>query len=1637
MYQLLPELAGNTRVYLDDDTIANVIAGIQYPNPTGTKMHAVGEAYRSRTINRIAGNVAANTDRNRFVLQTEFAVSEKITLTTGVTDILVSGRYYVQDFLNGAADVPVYATPVDVNGTPIPVTVVDIEAYDDFVGGWVSVPLNSTPIVIVDTNPVTSMTVNSVVATTVLSLFSRAAAGDHCVLVGGVNAGTYLVDRIAGNELFLTNVDGEPLQQLSGQAGFDTSDPPTDCQVISNGHFITNPTVYFSASIPAGINFLLLSRSARIGDTVISLPGTESTFPDSAGGGALSDTLQTAYNAGNTIALAASTNLSIAVPPANPGGFEITGASGYFNVGANDSSGNVTHIAASATTSVFMSSGLVGATIISAGSAGMALGAVEGGFISVTTHAGVATDSGYIVVQTGGEGLVQTGFDSGALTLGTGSFASGIHNSGPVNILSGNALSPTGDSGELSVKTGDVNTGQSGSLFLSTGAAFIEGPTGDADLFSGDAENGDSGAVNIATGNVSGGLDPHNSGSILLRTGNASVVSADRRSGNVRILTGSGRSGTGYFEVLTGSITSPTPGGPSGPILFETGEAHGVPNASGGFHVAIGRSFDDRAGDITFRLGQGAPNSHFFIQDPLGGTIASWTTASPNTMYLDASLEFERGVQNYNRLILPYTDDFRGVAGCLRFDGTTLELYTGTAWDPVVLGSGVSVTRQDAYEAGGTVSATSAFGSVVTDIEDVGFIVKTPKDHKIEFIDIGGGNGAFALNSASADMLSEGAFDIKAGGDITIQSFGGSVIMSGLVGMTDGGADFSTDPNNVLVLPSTSATTPPPGSLGYDGTDVQVYDGAGWVTIGGSGGGAEGDMQAVYDNGATVLMTEADDVVYTMPVTPGPVAFRIEGTEKGRFIVQGDTLGGMHYIEMMANRFNLEAYEAEGFRVASSDRTTGVIPSGEFRVSTGDITGTSTAGSGLLVLESGTVAGPGNSGIVRIETGATELGTPGGINIKTGDVGAGGTTGGDITLETGAAIDAPSGDLVFTVGNSTNNDSGDIEFNLGTPGFGQTVGSFFVNDPSSIPIMEVGMGSPYRRVHMRGSIEFDRVIATPDSDYRLVLPYTENDRGVEGALRYSTQLEFHDGAIWQPVGGGGVATLQSAYDLGNTIGMTAGQDIEITAGLAGVGTVFDCAGTDYLQIVSTTGNELGLLAELENAVISVQATGMLLRSLSATTTDPSGGIGIWTGSTVDGVSGVMDVHAGNTVNGTAGSIGIYSGVASGSGIDGFLQLGVYSKQDMLSFAPAGVTLDATMTVTDTGGSVVFTRNVAGDGIFVLPETSTTPAPTGALRYTGVAVEVYTGASWVSVGAAGTTDLQNAYDTGRVINISAATGILTINLDPASATNPLEINGITTHFSLTSAVNGEIDLLEVLTLGGIVEQTTARNDGTTSGNITIRTGPGIGGGSSSGTLSFETAASLDGDTGEVILTSGNASGTAKISGDVIVRSGTATLGTPGDVKIETSGLVQIIDGSALSVDTGYRRGTWEIYRYDYAYETITQYDAVCLVYDVVDDRLEVAVASAVAHSGEFLGIALAAAVAGDPVYIIVAGKDVPIRTNESWLTSDYGNPCYLSQVNLGRLIKGVPVTPGQWITRVGLITDVNKVTLKSFEPKEIL
>jgi hypothetical protein len=200
-------------------------------------------------------------------------------------------------------------------------------------------------------------------------------------------------------------------------------------------------------------------------------------------------------------------------------------------------------------------------------------------FTQTTTTVG----SGSVFVETGNQAGV--GFDSGSLRLKTGdNTVSGNSNfSGLISIATGNNVG-LGGTGSTVISTGSVSnvssTSTTGAVALSSGNNAGTSPTGSVTGTTGDnTGSGGSGQAFLRTGNTESGA----SGSIDLTSGSVIGVGAASDSGEIDIISGSitdatSTGNTGIISIDTGDNAG---SGPSGDIIINSGNT----TAAGGTGV--------------------------------------------------------------------------------------------------------------------------------------------------------------------------------------------------------------------------------------------------------------------------------------------------------------------------------------------------------------------------------------------------------------------------------------------------------------------------------------------------------------------------------------------------------------------------------------------------------------------------------------------------------------------------------------------------------------------------------------------------------------------------------------------------------------------------------------------------------------------------------------------------------------------------------------------------------------------------------------------------------------------------------------------------------------------------------------------
>ena len=212
------------------------------------------------------------------------------------------------------------------------------------------------------------------------------------------------------------------------------------------------------------------------------------------------------------------------------------------------------------------------------------------GQVDLTTGNSVAQNTGEINLTTGNSTSPSSSGLSGNITLATGT--SGTEDSGTISITTGEA---GGDSGAISIKTGytPTNTKDSGAITIATGGAEdgsgnpIDGTASD------EARSGD---ITLRTGNTF----TENSGNVILNTGSALDNGSD--SGAIQLATGAVGSGTaGGITISSGTATT----GISGPVILSSGSATGAGGNSNIVMITTGSSQTGSYGTGPILVGTG------------------------------------------------------------------------------------------------------------------------------------------------------------------------------------------------------------------------------------------------------------------------------------------------------------------------------------------------------------------------------------------------------------------------------------------------------------------------------------------------------------------------------------------------------------------------------------------------------------------------------------------------------------------------------------------------------------------------------------------------------------------------------------------------------------------------------------------------------------------------------------------------------------------------------------------------------------------------------------------------------------------------------------------------------------------------
>ena len=530
-------------------------------------------------------------------------------------------------------------------------------------------------------------------------LFSAGSAD-----VAGGNAGTIALQGassysagIASNIVLQTG----NAQSVAGTAGdlylilgrADTSGVAGHVRIVGDTGTLENPELRLYELPSAGGNYTGFTSPLSLASNIVyTLPSTapnDGDFLNSASGTTLQwvpssslVSLQSAYDGGNTIAVAADGAESIQITSAdNPNSaFQINVADNATTRTAIELHGG-SGVTTDSLMKLYAGTGFNGA-------------GTEMGYLGYST-AGIAAmllagandapgdTVGMSVALLGG----QTNTGNGGLVLLIGGPASGLGTGGDINILGGDAITPGATTGQATLGGGTDSSGSPGGFIVCTG-----GVSGEVQLNT--STSTDAGDIDITTGSATGA--GNQGGSVVVTTGNSSVDSAGgdftatlgsgggtARGGDFVVTAGStGSTGTGGTVSLTAGAST---AGTAGPVNV-TGGGGGTTGTGGLVAIAggAGGASSGTGGAVTVTGGLGAT---------FGGAVTVTAGAATNG---DAGITY---------IVGGASTGLSGEGGDVRIDGgqgTTqggaVEVTGGTSEEfggPIVIESGAATVNGD------------------------------------------------------------------------------------------------------------------------------------------------------------------------------------------------------------------------------------------------------------------------------------------------------------------------------------------------------------------------------------------------------------------------------------------------------------------------------------------------------------------------------------------------------------------------------------------------------------------------------------------------------------------------------------------------------------------------------------------------------------------------------------------------------------------------------------------------------------------------------------------------------------------------------------------------------------------------------
>lgn len=889
------------------------------------------------------------------------------------------------------------------------------------------------------------------------------------------------------------------------------------------------------------------------------------------------------------------------------------------------------------------------------------------------------------------------------------------------------------------------------------------------------------------------------------------------------------------------------------------------------------------------------------------------------------------------------------------FEVATGSSTTGLTFYDLITTNTLSVTLQQAYVAGNTITTDATEGDVVVAGSEQLLVTATGG------VDI---DTVFDFDGTSFDVLMTGSngfsIDGTAASNVTVTA--GTLTLSSV---TSGDVDVtSADAVNVTAGNEAAAagndvniTAGDGGGASNDGGNIILTSGdhgsggdAGYVDI--TGPNDEG--QAVLQLGGTgsnaeIVQVFAGSSSPSASVTglAGSLFLRDTGSG-GEVYVNTSTGSGTAWTQLASGAGNSLQQAYVVGNTITTDATEGdvtITGTEDLVITLSDLLVDTTAAISLDADSASnfTVAG-GNLTLSTTTSGTLAVSSAADVDIDAA------TT---VTVNTTNAADASGNDITLTAASSTAGTAGGASIIL-TPGDGDTTGvAGFVDitgpndeDEEIVRLTTGGTNGDSVSFFVGDSDPSASVTGLAGS-----LFFRDTGSGAELFLNTSTT----SGTTWTQIATGGTVTLQNAYVGGNTITTNATEgDFTIT------GTEDLIVSTSDLLVDTTAAISLDADSASNftvaggNLTLSTTTSGTLAVSSAADVDiDAATTVTVNTTNAADASGNDITLTAASSTSGTAGgaSIILTPGDGNTTGVAGFVDITGPNDGDeeIVRLTTGG---------TNGNSASLFVGDSDPDG------SVTGLAGSLFLRDTGSGGELYvnestaSGTTWnqvVTSGAGGSLTLQNAYVGGNTITTDATEGDVTI-----TGTEDLIVS--------TS------DLLVDTTASISLDADTASNFTVAGANLTLST-------TTSGTLFVASAGDVDITAGSDI----NMTFQTNNSTAMVIDDGTNNFvtfdSTTSKLAVEVNEFLDIVgSGAGITLTAG---------------EAIAAGDLITIE-DTTGDAILADANTGTAIDGIAIGVAAYAAADTAPVQVYtVTGSLIPMTFASAPASNRNGDPVYLS------------------------------------------